>query len=89
MNSNGKPDPLTRYVGALLQVSGQLRRVIDHMARHESPHAEEPPNEVLARLLREILDPEFDEREPELTAAARALADTSETIERELYLVEP
>jgi hypothetical protein len=63
--------------------------IVDHMARHESPDATEPPNVVLARLLREILESEFTDRESQLTTAATVIDTTAETIGRELYLVGP
>lgn len=85
-----KPPPrhLARYVEELVEVGVQLARILDHMYRHPDPDAGPPPI-VLRDLVTGTLAPHLARRKGELHAATSVLLKTGETIENEIFLVDP
>ena len=84
-------NPLDSFINSLLQSTGQLMLIVDHMARHpnEEPDAE-GFDDVLRHLLRGTLEDALGGRDPaDLAGAAALLADTRELIAAEIFLAEP
>jgi len=91
MTDTDTTNPLDWFVNSLLQSTGQLMLIVDHMARHPNEAADaEPFDDVLRTLLGGVLEDTLGERDPaDLAAAAALLADAREVIGNELYLVDP
>ena len=91
MTTTDATHPLDWFVSSLLQSTGQLMLIVDHMARHPSTApAAESVDDVLHRLLRDTLADALDAHEPAaLAAAAALLADAREVIGEEIFLVDP
>jgi hypothetical protein len=81
--------PLDWFVDSLLQTSGQLMLIVDHMARHASDAAPKSIDETLRELLSSVLESELQGRDPsEFATAASLLAEVRHLIGDELFLVE-
>jgi hypothetical protein len=89
MSADQHTDSTAAYVQSLLECSGQLMVILDHMARHENPDAPASIDETLTRLLTEVLEDEADLPTSDLDTAGAVLAATSQAIEAGLFLVEP
>ena len=90
MNERPAPRHVTRFVEELVECGVQLARMLDHMYLHESPDPDIPPSpEVLRELVAKTIEPDVKRRKRDLQAATGLLLETSRTIERELFLVEP
>ncbi len=90
MTETESTDPLESFVDSLLQNAGQLMLIIDHMARYPSDEAESTFDEVLRRLLTDVLKPAYRRREPgEFATAAALLTEARDAIGADLMLVEP
>jgi hypothetical protein len=75
----------------LLRLGGSLTLIFDHMARSAAavPEDPDPAPHVLRQLLRDVLERELDDRPPhEIVACAALLGQATDTINRDLYLVE-
>jgi hypothetical protein len=91
MTDTETTSPLGWFVNSLLQSTGQMTLIIDHMARNasEAPDAE-PFDAVLRRLFNEILAKGLAGHPPaHFATAAALLADARDVIADEIYLVEP
>lgn len=91
MTDTDTANPLEWFLNSLLQSTGQLMLIVDHMARHpnEAPDAE-PFDDVLRTLLHDVLEDTIGQRDPaDLAAAAALLGDAREVIGNELFLVDP
>jgi hypothetical protein len=87
-----KPAPrhVTRFVEELVECGVQLARMLDHMYIHESPDPDIPdPPIVLRELVAKTIEPDVKRRKRDLQTATGLLLETSRTIERELFLVDP
>lgn len=87
-----KPAPrhVTRFVEELVECGVQLARMLDHMYLHESPNPDiPPPPEVLRDLVAKTIEPDVGRRKRDLYTATGLLLETSRTIERELFLIDP
>ena len=74
----------------LVECGVQLARMLDHMYLHESSDPEVPaPPIVLRELVAKTIEPDVKRRKRDLQTATGLLLETSRTIERELFLVEP
>lgn len=87
-------DPLASYVEALLQCTGTLMLIVDHMAVFDATHSpEEPPDEsapeTLRRLLQELVASEIGPGGEDVAAATWLLERTTGAIREEIYLVPP
>jgi hypothetical protein len=93
MRRTNDPPDIADYVQALLELSGQLRGIVDHMCAYESAGYSSPdalpPAEVLRNLLTETLANVATPRERDIRCATRMLRTTAKTIEREIFLVSP
>jgi hypothetical protein len=89
MSADQHTDSTAAYVHSLLECTGQLMVILDHMARHENPDAPASIDETLTRLLTEVLEEEADVPASDLETAGAVLAATSQAIEDGLFLVEP
>jgi hypothetical protein len=90
MTETETTSPLGWFVNSLLQSTGQMTLIIDHMARsaNDGPDAE-PFDAVLRRLFNEVLSKGLADRPPEHFATAAALlADARQVIADEIYLVD-
>ena len=91
MTDTEATNPLATFVDSLLQSTGQLMLIVDHMAR--SPTADsggESFDGVLRRLLNDVLSKGLADRPPtEYAAAATLLAEVRDVISDEIYLVDP
>ncbi len=64
--------------------------MLDHMYLHESPDPDIPPPPVVLRdLVAKTIEPDVSRRKRDLYTATGLLLETSRTIERELFLVDP
>ncbi len=91
MTTTDATHPLDRFVSSLLQSTGQLMLIVDHMARYPNtaPDAE-AFDDVLHRLLRDTLAEALDGHDPAaLAAAAALLADARKAIGDDIFLVDP
>jgi hypothetical protein len=87
-----KPAPrhVTRFVEELVECGVQLARMLDHMYLHETSDPDIPPPPIVLReLVAKTIEPDVKRRKRDLQAATGLLLETSRTIERELFLVEP
>ena len=90
MNEKPAPRHVTRFVEELVECGVQLARMLDHMYLHESPDPDiPPPPEVLRDLVAKTIEPDVSRRKRDLYTATGLLLETSRTIERELFLVDP
>jgi hypothetical protein len=89
MSADQHTDSTAAYVHSLLECTGQLMVILDHMARHENPDAPASIDDTLTRLLTEVLEDEADVPASDLETAGGVLAATSQAIEDGLFLVEP
>ncbi len=89
MDEQSPPTPVSRYVEELVECGVQLAAILDHMLRHQNPDPSVPrPPEVLRDLVAEVLAPRIGDRTDDIELATGLLTETSETIGRELFLVE-
>jgi hypothetical protein len=64
--------------------------MLDHMYLHETDNPDVPPPPlVLRELVAKTIEPDVKRRKRDLQTATGLLLETSRTIERELFLVEP
>jgi hypothetical protein len=90
MTESESTNPLDWFIDALLQNAGQLMLIIDHMARYPSGDTESSFDDVLRRLLAEVLEPGYRRRDPgDFASAAALLVEARNTIDEQLVLVEP
>ena len=90
MNEKPAPRHVTRFVEELVECGVQLARMLDHMYLHESPDPDTPfPPWVLRDLVAKTIEPDVASRKRDLYTATGLLLETSKTIERELFLVDP
>ncbi|HEX2129048.1 MAG TPA: hypothetical protein VHF58_07505 [Solirubrobacterales bacterium] len=86
------PKPIDWFVYSLLQSTGQIQLIADHMVRFDEAtnnHAESSIDETLQELISDTLDRLLDRDPEEYAAAAVLLADARKAIEEEVLLVEP
>ena len=82
--------PLQAFVDSLLQSTGQLMVIVDHMQRYPSDSAERSIDEALRTLLADVLEIKLERRRPAEFAAAASLIDSArEAIGGEILLAEP
>lgn len=87
---NGDRADLKDLIDALLQWAGQGALILDHMAQHPSHSAEGSFVDVLTGLLRSTLGRLIERHDTaDLAVAAAVIADASETIGENLFLVGP
>lgn len=94
MKENQSRSGVERFVDELLQTTGQMMLIVDHMARcfEEGAVADdaEPSDLVIRRLFTEVLEPEICRGDAAAFEATNALlARSRDVIGRELVLVEP
>jgi hypothetical protein len=90
MNEKPAPRHVTRFVEELVECGVQLTRMLDHMYLHESTDPTvPPPPEVLCELVAKTIEKDIGRRKCDVYTATGLLLDTSRTIERELFLVDP
>jgi hypothetical protein len=91
MSDTETTNPLDWFVNSLLQSTGQLMLIVEHMASYPdtSPDAR-PFDDVLRDVVRDALQDALKDRKPaDLVGAAALLADVRELIGNELFLVDP
>ena len=82
--------PLDWFVDALLQSTGQLMLIVDHMSRYPSDDAEPSFDAILRELLADALEPAYRERDPaDFASAAAVMVEARSAIADELVLVDP
>ena len=90
MNEKPAPRHVTRFVEELVECGVQLARMLDHMYLNESPDPDiPPPPEVLRDLVAKTIEKDVGRRKRDVYTATGLLLETSRTIERELFLVDP
>jgi hypothetical protein len=94
MKENQIRSGVERFVDELLQTTGQMMLIVDHMARSFELGAvagdAEPFDFVIRRLFTEVLEPEVGRGDAAVFEATNALlARARDVIGRELVLVEP
>jgi hypothetical protein len=90
MNDKHIPAHVQRYLEELIGCAVQLSTILDHMYLNHNPDPSiPPPAEVLRDLVGVPLGEELEGRKQDIRVAASIVRATSETIEREIYLVAP
>ncbi len=90
MNEKPAPRHVTRFVEELVECGVQLARMLDHMYLNETDDPDiPPPPEVLRDLVAQTIEKDVGRRKRDLYTATALLLQTSRTIERELFLVDP
>ena len=89
MHENTPGGALTAFIDSLLQSTGQLMLIVDHMANNPGDPESPPVDVVLRELVEGILAPEVRGRSADVATATSILTVAREVIGRELFLVPP
>lgn len=88
MRTNSKrTDPLGPFIDSLLQSTGQMMLIVDHMAASPPNPDAEPVDDVLRTLLRGALEPTLGGCQEDLRAATAVLDKSRDQIAAEIYFV--
>lgn len=90
MNEKPPPKHVRRYAEELIESAMQLGAILDHMYRHESDFPDAPPPPVvLVNLVADTIAQQGAIPDSQLKTARKALSQTTDLIEHEIFLVEP
>ena len=98
IDNNGTPTngsgtkPLDWFIYSLLQSTGQIQLIADHMVRFDAAAGNHPGTSIddtLQELITDTIDRMLDRDPEEYAAAAVLLADVRKAIEDDMFLVEP
>ena len=91
-NNGTGTKPLDWFVYSLLQSTGQIQLMADHMLRFDeatNSHSDQSIDDTLQELITDTVGRVLDRDPEEYAAAAVLLADVRKAIEEDVLLVEP
>lgn len=90
MKDKPGPEHINRFVEELVECGVQLGSILDHMYRHESEFPGAPPPPIVLRnLVAGKLAPGLKGQKKAVQKATTLLQQASETIARDIFVVEP